>query len=62
MKFNPVMSEDFPVETGLRQGDVLSSIHFNIALQSLVRKIQKYSEGLKTGGKTMVMAAYADDK
>lgn len=31
VKFNSVMSEDFPVETSLRQGDALSPILFNIA-------------------------------
>jgi sorting nexin-29 len=61
VKFNSVMSEDFPVETGLRQGDALSPILFNIAMESMVKKVQEDSIGLKIGEQNVVMAAYADN-
>lgn len=61
VKFNSVMSEVFPIETGLRQGDALSPILFNIAMQSVIRKVQKDSIGLKIENQNMVIAAYADD-
>jgi hypothetical protein len=49
----------FPVETGLRQGDALSPILFNIALESVVKKVQEDFIGLKIGEQNMVMTAYA---
>uniref|UniRef100_A0A2S2Q6N4 Retrovirus-related Pol polyprotein from type-2 retrotransposable element R2DM n=1 Tax=Sipha flava TaxID=143950 RepID=A0A2S2Q6N4_9HEMI len=55
------MSEDFPVETDLRQGDALSPILYKIALESVVKKMQDDSIGLKIGEQNVVTAAYADD-
>lgn len=55
------MSEEFPVDTGLGQGDALSPILFNIALESVVRKVPKYYIDLKIGEQNMVIATYADD-
>lgn len=59
--FNSVMSDEFPIETVLRQGDTLSSILFIITLESVVREIQKDYTGLKNEEKNMVMAVYADE-
>jgi len=61
IKFNSVMSEEFPVETSLRQGDALSPILFNIALKSVVRKVQKDRIGLRIRKQNVVIIAYADD-
>jgi len=44
IKFNSVIQEKFPVETGLWQGDALSPKLFNISLESVVRKVKKMSE------------------
>lgn len=55
------MSEEFPVETSLRQGDALSPILFNIALKSVVRKVQKDRIGLRIRKQNVVIIAYADD-
>jgi len=38
IKFNQHMSDKFEVKTGLRQGDTLSSVFFNIALETVVKK------------------------
>jgi hypothetical protein len=37
VKFRNIISEDFDVVTGLRQGDALSPALFNIALESVIR-------------------------
>jgi hypothetical protein len=35
------LSDSFPIQNGLRQGDALSPLHFNFALEYDVRKVQK---------------------
>lgn len=55
------MSEDFLIETGLRQGNALSPILFKIAQESVVKRVQEDSIGLKIGEENVVMAAYTDD-
>jgi RNAse (barnase) inhibitor barstar len=62
VKFNGELSEDFSVETGLRQGDALSPTLFNIALESVVREVLDDVTGLRIGeGHQITLAAYADD-
>jgi hypothetical protein len=62
VKFINTISEDFEVVTGLRQGDVLSSALFNIALESFIRDTLVTANGVKIGvDKQLVMTAYADD-
>jgi len=62
VKFNSVLSEEFTVNTGVRQGDALSPVLFNIALESVVREIlQNEPQGLNIGqGKQISLVAYAD--
>lgn len=54
-KVNSVQPFELPADTGLRQDDVASLIFFNIALKSVVRKLQKDYIGLKIGEKNMTM-------
>ncbi|KAF0750707.1 Reverse transcriptase domain-containing protein [Aphis craccivora] len=63
VKFNSVLSKEFTVTTGVRQGDALSPILFNIALESVVKEVlQNEPQGLNIGqGKQVFLAAYADD-
>ncbi|KAL4141596.1 hypothetical protein QTP88_004212 [Uroleucon formosanum] len=63
VKFNSVLSKEFTVTTGVRQGDALSPILFNIALESVVKEVlQNEPQGLNIGqGKQVLLAAYADD-
>ena len=42
------LSKEFPIEKGVKQGDPLSSLLFNNASESIVRK-------LKVNGKTGIM-------
>jgi len=50
----------FPIRNGLKQGDALSPLLFNFALDCLIRRVQVNQDGLKLSG-TQQLLAYADD-
>jgi len=54
------LSEMFPIRNGLKQGDALSPLLFNFALEYVIKRFQVNQDGLKLNG-THQLLAYADD-
>jgi hypothetical protein len=53
------LSDSFPIQNGLKQGDALSPLLFNFVSEYAIRKVQENQLGLKSNGKHQLLA-YAD--
>jgi len=61
VRIEGVLSSFFENKTGLKQGDSLSPILFNLALQKVIQSIKMVPSGIKIGKEQLNVLAYADD-
>jgi hypothetical protein len=60
VRIGKLLSDKFPIQNGLKQGDALSPLLFNFALEYTIEKFRENEAGLEFNG-TPQLVIYADD-
>jgi hypothetical protein len=55
------LSDNFLIQNGLKQGDALSPLLFNVASNYVIRKVKESHVGLKLSGKHQLLALLGDN-